>query len=122
MCGRDWPSVVLAPLAAPLAGAEAANALLDQAYRALAVATAMHRTGLTALSYPPRADSAALLVKLGKLGVCTITVTGEASRTAESVARAIGLEGAICPPGPIPTQRRGHPARTMALWQARWRS
>ncbi len=34
--------------------------------------------------------------------VRTVMVTGDAPATAAIVARAVGLEGAVCPPGPIP--------------------
>ncbi len=34
-------------------------------------------------------------------GVRTVMVTGDAPATAAIVARAVGLDGAVCPPGPI---------------------
>ena len=55
--------------------------------------------GLIALSDPPRADSAALIAELHSLGVRTVMVTGDAPATAEVIARAVGLEGPICPTG-----------------------
>jgi H+-transporting ATPase len=58
--------------------------------------------GIIALSDPPRADSAALIRELRDLGVRTVMVTGDAPTTAAIVARAVGLNGAVCPPGPIP--------------------
>ncbi|MFZ2086715.1 MAG: HAD-IC family P-type ATPase, partial [Candidatus Sulfotelmatobacter sp.] len=58
--------------------------------------------GLIALSDPPRADSAKLVTELHGLGVRTVMVTGDAPATAAIVARAVGLDGAVCPPGPIP--------------------
>jgi H+-transporting ATPase len=77
-----------------------------QGYRVLAVAVgppeALKIVGIIALSDPPRADSAALIAELHTLGVRTVMLTGDAPATAEIVARAIGLEGAVCPPGPIP--------------------
>jgi H+-transporting ATPase len=36
------------------------------------------------------------------MGVRTVMATGDAPATASIVARAVGLNGAICPPGPIP--------------------
>jgi len=36
------------------------------------------------------------------LGVLTVMVTGDAPQTAAIVASAVGLHGALCPPGPIP--------------------
>jgi H+-transporting ATPase len=62
----------------------------------------MKLAGLIALSDPPRPDSAALVTELHKLGVRTVMVTGDAPETAAIVAKAVGLDGAICPPGPIP--------------------
>jgi H+-transporting ATPase len=86
--------------------AEAARRLEDQGLRVLAVAagapTAMKLIGLVALSDPPRKDSAALVAELRELGVRTVMVTGDAPATAAIVARAVGLDGAVCPAGPIP--------------------
>jgi H+-transporting ATPase len=86
--------------------AASANELEDKGFRVLAVAvgptTAMKLAGLIALSDPPRTDSAALVTELHGLGVRTIMVTGDAPATAAIVAKAVGLDGAICPPGPIP--------------------
>ena len=74
--------------------------------RTLAIATgpegAMNVVGLIAFADPPRADSAPLLAELKALGVATVMVTGDAPATAATVANAIGLQGAICPPGAIP--------------------
>jgi H+-transporting ATPase len=36
------------------------------------------------------------------MGVRTLMVTGDAPATAKIIAREVGLEGTICPPGPIP--------------------
>ena len=84
----------------------AANELEAQGFRVLAVAVgpaeAMKLAGLIALSDPPREDSAALITELQALGVRTVMVTGDAAATAATVARAVGLTGAVCPPGPIP--------------------
>ena len=84
----------------------AANELEGQGFRVLAVAAgpaaAMKLVGLIALSDPPRSDSAALVTELQGLGVHTVMVTGDAPATAAIVAHAVGLDGAICPPGPIP--------------------
>ena len=62
----------------------------------------MKLAGLIALSDPPRADSAALVSELRGLGVRTVMVTGDAAATAAIVAKAVGIDGAVCPPGPIP--------------------
>ncbi|WP_309606978.1 HAD-IC family P-type ATPase [Phenylobacterium sp.] len=94
-------------IAAPSATAAAsAQELEAQGFRVLAVAsgppTAMRLVGLVALSDPPRTDSAALIAELSALGVRTVMVTGDAPTTAATVAHAVGLDGAICPPGPVP--------------------
>ena len=90
--------------------ATAANELEAKGFRVLAVAvgsaTAMKLAGLVALSDPPRPDSAALVTELHGLGVRTVMVTGDAPATAAIVAKAVGLDGAICPPGPIPDSVR----------------
>ena len=80
--------------------------LTRSGYRTLAVASGppgkLATIGLIALNDPPRADSAALLAELKTLGVRTVMVTGDAAATAETVARQIGLDGPVCPPGQIP--------------------
>jgi H+-transporting ATPase len=58
--------------------------------------------GLIAFGDPPRVDSPALLAELKSLGVRTVMVSGDAAATAATVARAVGLEGPVCPPGKIP--------------------
>jgi H+-transporting ATPase len=99
-------AVVVGLAQSPPAATAAANELEGQGFRVLAVAagppTAMKLAGLIALSDPPRADSAALVTELRGLGVRTVMVTGDAPATAAIVAHAVGLDGAICPPGPIP--------------------
>ncbi len=86
--------------------ADTASAQEGQGFRVLAVAVgaadAPKLAGLIALSDPPREDSAALVSELRSLGVCTVMVTGDAPKTAAIVAKAVGLTGAVCPPGPIP--------------------
>jgi len=98
-------------LAAPSPTASAAaNELESKGFRVLAVASgppaAMQLMGLIALSDPARQDSAALVTELKTLGVRTVMVTGDAPATAAIVAHAVGLDGAICPPGPIPSEVR----------------
>jgi H+-transporting ATPase len=97
---------VIAALTQP--SPEAANAaagLETQGYRVLGVAAGppekMQLVGLIALSDPPRSDAAACIAALQSMGVRTIMVTGDARDTAAVVARAVGLEGAVYPPGPI---------------------
>ena len=88
----------------------AAGKLEQQGFRVLAVAAgppeAMVLIGLVALSDPPREDSAALVSELRGLGVRTVMVTGDAAATALTVAHAVGLDGAVCPPGPLPDALR----------------
>jgi H+-transporting ATPase len=83
-----------------------ANELLNQGFRVLAVASgppgAPRLAGLIALSDPPRVDSAQLIQELLSMGVHTVMVTGDAPATAAVVARAVGLKGDVCPPGPPP--------------------
>lgn len=87
-----------------------ANELEAQGLRVLAVASglpmALKLVGIIALSDPPRADSAALIAELHTLGVRTIMITGDALTTATSVAREVGLQGKVYPPGPLPADLR----------------
>ncbi|MGC1559488.1 MAG: HAD-IC family P-type ATPase, partial [Bradyrhizobium sp.] len=94
-------------LSQPLPEAEmAANELEKRGHRVLGVAIgtdgAMRVAGIVALSDPPRSDSKPMIDKLRALGVHTVMVTGDAATTAAFVADAVGLSGAVCPPGQIP--------------------
>ena len=98
-----------------------ADELERQGFRVLAVvvgpAAALRLAGMIALSDPPRAESAALITELHTLGVRTVMVTGDAAATAAIVARAVGPEGAVSPPGPIPVQPDdGRHHKTWACW------
>jgi H+-transporting ATPase len=98
---------VVASLASPSpTAAGLADELEKQGFRVLAVAagppTSLKLMGLIALSDPPRKDSSSLISELKTLGVRTIMVTGDAPATAAIVAHAVGLDGAVCPPGAIP--------------------
>jgi H+-transporting ATPase len=98
-------------LTEPVATAAAtAQELEEKGFRVLAVAvgttTKMQLAGIIALSDPPRSDAAQLIKELHGLGVSTVMVTGDAPATAAIIARAVGLDGAICPPGPIPESVR----------------
>ncbi|HUY28894.1 MAG TPA: HAD-IC family P-type ATPase [Candidatus Binataceae bacterium] len=89
------------------AAAQAAQELEAKGFRVLAVAVGappaqLELAGVIALSDPPRDDSAPLIAQLRAAGVRTVMVTGDAPTTAAIVARAVGLEGAVCPPGAIP--------------------
>lgn len=97
----------IAKLVQPSADAAATDKDLEsQGFRVLAVAAgppaALKVAGLIALSDPPRKDSPALVTELHGLGVRMVMVTGDAPATAAIVAKAVGLDGAVCPPGPIP--------------------
>ena len=85
---------------------KALEALNVAGYRTIAVAAgldgALELIGYIAFSDPPRADSAQLLTELRAFGVLPIMLTGDAAATAGTVARQIGLAGAICPSGAIP--------------------
>jgi H+-transporting ATPase len=94
--------------ASPAAAATAQD-LQGKGFRVLAVAvgaTTLKLAGIIALSDPPRSDAAELIKDLRALGVRTVMVTGDAPTTAEIIAREVGLEGAICPPGPVPASVR----------------
>jgi H+-transporting ATPase len=83
-----------------------ADELEAKGFRVLAVAVgppaALKLAGIIALSDPPRPDSAALITELHTLGVRAVMVTGDAPATAGIVAHNVGMEGKVCPPGPIP--------------------
>jgi H+-transporting ATPase len=88
------------------AAAAIADELEKQGFRVLAVAEGskepMQVIGLIALGDPPRTDSISLISELHTLGVRTVMVTGDAPVTAAIVAHAVGLNGAVCPPGKLP--------------------
>jgi H+-transporting ATPase len=90
--------------------AKTANDLEAKGFRVLAVAvgppTALKLAGIIALSDPPRPDSAALITELHTLGVRAVMVTGDAPATAAIVAHEVGMDGKVCPPGPIPADVR----------------
>jgi H+-transporting ATPase len=97
----------VAGLAAPDPDASKTTSELEaQGYRVLAVAVgapeAIKLAGIIALSDPPRTDSAALITELHTLGVRTVMITGDAPATAAIVAHDVGLDGKVCPPGPLP--------------------
>lgn len=88
------------------AAAAIADELEKHGFRVLAVAAGIPASvrviGLIALSDPPRTDSVSLISELHTLGVRTVMVTGDAPVTAAIVAHAVGLTGAVCPPGKLP--------------------
>jgi H+-transporting ATPase len=84
----------------------AAHELEARGHRVLGIAVgpegAMRIAGIVALSDPPRSDAKPLIDELRALGVHTVMVTGDSATTAAFVANAVGLTGAVCPPGKIP--------------------
>jgi H+-transporting ATPase len=102
--GSPIAIAALAPLT-PAAQAQQER-LAAEGSRVLAVAAgapeAMVIIGLIGISDPPRADSAPLLSRLRELGVGAVMITGDTATTAGQVARAIGLNGPVCPHGGIP--------------------
>jgi len=99
-------TAVVALTAPSPAGAAIADELEKQGFRVLAVAAGPAASnqiiGLIALSDPPRTDSVTLISELNGLGVRTVMVTGDAPATAAIVAQAVGLKGAVSPPGKLP--------------------
>jgi H+-transporting ATPase len=99
-------ATVVALTAPSPAAAAIADQLEKQGFRVLALAAgtpaAIEIAGLIALSDPPRTDSISLISELRSLGVRTVMVTGDAPVTAAIVAHAVGLNGAVCPPGKLP--------------------
>jgi H+-transporting ATPase len=87
-------------------GERAADELEKRGNRVLGVAIgtdgAMRIIGMVALSDPPRSDSRPMIDQLRSLGDHIVMVTGDAATTAAFVADAVGLTGAVCPPGQIP--------------------
>jgi len=99
------------PAQSTAAASSVANELEKTGSRILAVAAgpvseSMQLIGLIALSDPPRSDSTSLITELAGLGVRTVMVTGDAPATAAIVANSVGLDGPICPRGPLPKDVR----------------
>ncbi|MFT3803243.1 MAG: HAD-IC family P-type ATPase [Burkholderiaceae bacterium] len=104
--GSPLAIAALAPLDARAQAA--VSDLSSDGYRVLIIAAGssanMAVIGAIGLSDPPRADSAGLLNELKALGITPVMVTGDTVQTAGTVARAIGLEGPVSPPGAIAEQ------------------
>jgi H+-transporting ATPase len=81
------------------------DALAERGHRVIAVAAgapeSLRLAGLIALSDPPRVDSASLIADLRKIGVRTVMVTGDSAVTGAAIARKVGIDGTVCPPGRI---------------------
>ncbi len=91
---------------APAQASAVADDLAARGNRVLAIACGpddkLRIVGLVALADPPRADAAPLIRELAFLGVATVMATGDAAPTAGAIAKAIGLEGAVCPAAHMP--------------------
>lgn len=108
--GRAWHAIKGAATAiVPLCDVgDRSSAAIDQATRRLATggarvlavaagpAGSIRLLGLVALSDPPRADAAALVAELAKLGVRVRMATGDALETARAVGAALGLGTRVC--------------------------
>ena len=99
-------ATVAARVVIPASAETLAGSLAGLGHRVLGVAAGapgqLAYLGLIALNDPPRPDAHTLIAELRALGVRTVMVTGDAVSTATSVARAVGLTGAVCPDGPLP--------------------
>ena len=93
---------VVAVAAMPADAQRLVNELAEKGHRIIAVAvgppTSPRLAGLIAISDPPRAESAELIVALRDLGVRTVMVTGDSPVTAAAIARKVGIPDAVCPP------------------------
>jgi H+-transporting ATPase len=96
MTGTPWSDI-----------AEDVTRLSADGARVLAVAAGapsqlqLKMVGLIALSDPPRADSAALVMELRKRGVRILLVTGDGEATAQAIAAKVGITGAVAPAGTL---------------------
>ena len=99
---------VVAAMASPDADATNAGTNLEaDGHRVLGVVVesdgARRLAGIIALSDPPREDSAGLVSQLHHLGIRVIMITGDSFATAGNIAKLVGLDGPVCPPGDLPT-------------------
>ncbi|HTP96461.1 MAG TPA: HAD-IC family P-type ATPase [Burkholderiales bacterium] len=89
----------------PAEAAQAADELALEGHRVLAVGVLGTGTaqlaGLLALSDPPRAEAAACIAELRRLGIRVVMVTGDAETTAGVIAKEVGLTGPVHPKGGI---------------------
>jgi len=105
---KGTPAVVASLCVPPVDPGEVAR-LASSGCRVLAVAAGasdgLRLVGLVGLQDPPREDSAALIGRLGGLGVRVLMVTGDAVDTARAVAARVGLGDRACPAEVL---REGH--------------
>ncbi|MFT3836969.1 MAG: cation-translocating P-type ATPase [Myxococcaceae bacterium] len=96
----------LLPLCQPAPGAtEAAEAFAARGLRVLAMATGANEpyafTGLLGIADPPRPAAAAALKAAREAGIVTVMITGDHPKTAQAIAKEIGL----LQPGDDPAER-----------------
>ncbi len=91
---KGAPQVVAALAAGSPEVTGEVEAMAASGARVLAVADGgkqLELAGLVGLADPPRPDSAALIGRLGALGIAVIMVTGDTEATAQAVARQVGI-------------------------------
>lgn len=85
----------------PPSARQAVDTLAGEGYRVIAVAVgsadSLRLSGVIALSDPPRDEAKPLIDELRRLGVRTVMVTGDSAATGGAVARAVGIDGHVCP-------------------------
>nr|MBW4043258.1 HAD-IC family P-type ATPase [Acidobacteriota bacterium] len=98
-------AVIAALTSGTTTAAESADHLEKSGFRVLAVAVgpsgSLRHAGLIGLSDPPRPESRDLISRLRALGIRTIMATGDAERTADVVADAVGITGARSAISPV---------------------
>ena len=108
---KGAPAVIASLAPAVIEGLDAAlDALAKTGARVLAVAAGtdgLAVAGLVALGDPIRADSAALVDRLGKLGIRVVMVTGDAAPTALAVAREVGIGDRLASTEDLRARRSG---------------
>lgn len=87
---------------APETARQSVDSLAGQGHRVIAVAagasgSSLQLAGLIALSDPPRAEAPSFIADLRGMGVRTVMVTGDSATTGAAIARAVGIEGGVCP-------------------------
>ena len=98
---KGAPAVIASLLKDPVDVAAKIEEFARQGARVLAVAAGpsdrLVLMGLIALHDPPREDAAAVVRRLGELGIRVIMVTGDNVATARSIAEQVGITDRILP-------------------------
>lgn len=85
----------------PEAARQMVDTLAGEGHRVIAVAVgaagSLRLVGVIALSDPPRDEAEPLIDELRRMGVRTLMVTGDSAATGAAVARAVGINGQVCP-------------------------